>query len=403
MKKQMVFVMLTLLASVSHAQLVVDSLGKAAFGTTTSSDYQMNVWGAKSGINCVAGQGSPYSCTAINATVYHGPSGESVGIKGIVQPVSFYDGFCIGVYGRANASSGGKNIGLYGSIIPYYNGTGLYASSSNYNGLHALTSRYAGYFDGDTYVDGGLTVSGVLLNSSSSSSSSSSLLGNRSESRQSAMGQLRQLEPTAYYIEQRSVSVPEPTSLLPSSAETKAEADKTAKEIPMSLIERQVISKLHYGLDADQLEEIFPDLVYENEGGGKSINYVEMVPILIQAIKELSDKVEILESESTVKRTKKTTGVIDSAEKEQVLSLGQNKPNPFSGSTDIAVSVPKTIQNAFIYVYDLQGKKVQQVDITARGRQTVKLAAADLAEGMYLYSLIADGKVVETRRMIIEK
>jgi len=67
------------------------------------------------------------------------------------------------------------------------------------------------------------------------------------------------------------------------------------------------------------------------------------------------------------------------------------------------VSVPESVQYAFVYVYDLQGKKVQQVDITARGKQTVKVDAANLAEGMYLYSLIADGKVVETRRMIVEK
>jgi len=65
--------------------------------------------------------------------------------------------------------------------------------------------------------------------------------------------------------------------------------------------------------------------------------------------------------------------------------------------------VPESVQSAFVYVYDLQGKKVQQVNLTARGKQTVQLNAASLADGMYLYSLIADGKVVETRRMIVEK
>ena len=43
------------------------------------------------------------------------------------------------------------------------------------------------------------------------------------------------------------------------------------------------------------------------------------------------------------------------------------------------------------------------MNLTARGKQTVQLNAADLTDGMYLYSLIADGKVVETRRMIVEK
>lgn len=86
-----------------------------------------------------------------------------------------------------------------------------------------------------------------------------------------------------------------------------------------------------------------------------------------------------------------------------VLSLGQNKPNPFGTTTSIEVSIPDDVQKAFIYVYDLQGKKVNQVDITARGKQTIQFNAANLSDGMYLYSLIADGKVVETRRMIVEK
>ena len=169
-------------------------------------------------------------------------------------------------------------------------------------------------------------------------------------------------------------------------------------------IERQIYAKQHYGFDADQLEEVFPDLVYENEDGSKSINYVEMVPILVQAINELSAKVETLEGESTAKKAPTRATSSDEIGKNLVmLSLGQNKPNPFGTTTSIDVSIPESVQKAFIYVYDLQGKKVDQVDITARGKQTVLLNAAALTDGMYLYSLIADGKVVETRRMIVEK
>ena len=176
-------------------------------------------------------------------------------------------------------------------------------------------------------------------------------------------------------------------------------------ELPLNAIGKQIYAKQHYSLSADELEAIFPDLVYENEDGTKSINYVEMVPILVQAIGELSAKVAELEGkDSTVKKVSaKTTAINDVDGSVEVLALGQNKPNPFGTSTEIEVSVPESVQSAFVYVYDLQGKKVQQVNLTARGRQTVQLNAADLTDGMYLYSLIADGKVVETRRMIVEK
>jgi len=100
---------------------------------------------------------------------------------------------------------------------------------------------------------------------------------------------------------------------------------------------------------------------------------------------------------------KVATNVDGVGESVQVLSLGQNRPNPFGTTTDIEVSVPENVQSAFVYVYDLQGKEVQQVDVTGRGKQNVQLNAAELVDGMYLYSLIADGQVVETRRMIVKK
>ena len=131
---------------------------------------------------------------------------------------------------------------------------------------------------------------------------------------------------------------------------------------------------------------------------------MELVPILVQAVGELSAKVEELENGNLQKKAQKATANQRSSEGSLLmLSLAQNKPNPFSNSTTIEVCIPEDVQKAFIYVYDLQGKKVEQVDITARGKQNIQLSSANLTNGLYLYSLIADGKVVETRRMIVEK
>lgn len=289
MKHSFFFMAVVFISTTVHAQLVVDSLGKAAFATTTNNSYQINVLGSKSGINCTSGSGSTTGTIAINALAYQKNYSETIGVKGTVSSQGTGGGFSIGVYGLANCSTSGKNIGLYGGIIPQYDGAGLYASSSSYNGLHALSSRYAGYFEGDTYVDGGLTVNGVLVSSSSQQSSGSTLLRQNEITGQTIAGQLRQLEPSTFYVEDKKTPLAENAIIEGLSTE---EVAALPKDIPMSLLERQVLSKQHYGLDAGQLEEIFPDLVYENEGGTKSINYVEMVPILIQAINELSAKVE---------------------------------------------------------------------------------------------------------------
>ena len=399
MKKTVSILSILLYTCMAHAQFKIDSIGHAALGTITLSDYQFNIASPKSGLNCSAGTGTQYMSTAITGTGYHGYFYETIGVKGIVIPHnSFIGGPCVGVYGQASGSNDGRNIGLYGSVLPMFNGAGLFASSSSYTGLRTFNSHYAGFFEGDTYVEGDFTVTGVFLNSSLSSNS---LTRQGDAPVNNAVSRLQMLAPSSFYIEKKA----EDNSMNEERVISDNEATIPPSEIPLSLIEKQSLSKLHYGLNVEELEEVFPDLVYENEGGSKSINYVEMVPILVQAINELSAKVAELEGkDGAVKKVSaKTTAINDVDSSVEVLALGQNKPNPFGTSTEIEVSVPESVQSAFVYVYDLQGKKVQQVNLTARGKQTVKLNATDLADGMYLYSLIADGKMVETRRMIVEK
>lgn len=56
--------------------------------------------------------------------------------------------------------------------------------------------------------------------------------------------------------------------------------------------------KLHLGLMAQDLEEIIPEVVYKDETSEYyGVNYTELIPVLINAIQELSDKVEHLEKQ----------------------------------------------------------------------------------------------------------
>lgn len=52
-----------------------------------------------------------------------------------------------------------------------------------------------------------------------------------------------------------------------------------------------------YGVCADELVDVFPELVYEDPDGQApcQLNYSELVPVLINAVRELSDKVRALE------------------------------------------------------------------------------------------------------------
>jgi hypothetical protein len=84
--------------------------------------------------------------------------------------------------------------------------------------------------------------------------------------------------------------------------------------------------------------------------------------------------------------------------------LGQNIPNPFSESTVIRYYLPEEITNAIIRITDMEGSPVQDLQLGAqRGANQVEFQTQGLAAGTYLYSLFVDGKLIDTKKMMISK
>ena len=51
----------------------------------------------------------------------------------------------------------------------------------------------------------------------------------------------------------------------------------------------------------------------------------------------------------------------------------------------------------------MSGGQIKSISIPERGKGTVTIQGSELSAGMYLYALIADGKVIDTKRMILTK
>jgi hypothetical protein len=56
-----------------------------------------------------------------------------------------------------------------------------------------------------------------------------------------------------------------------------------------------------------------------------------------------------------------------------------------------------------LYVYNMQGAQMRAIPVAERGNTSVILEGYSLEAGMYLYTLIADGKEVDTKKMILTK
>ena len=170
------------------------------------------------------------------------------------------------------------------------------------------------------------------------------------------------------------------------------------------------MTKRHFGFVAQELQQVYPDLVYENDNGYLSVNYTELIPILVQSIKELKSEVDELKSAAA----KASHAPLTEGEQETLSlpfregagvgsAMSQNIPNPFTEKTDIAIYLPESVQTATLYIYDLSGKQIEQHPVEGRGNTVMTIHAERMDAGMYVFSLIADKKVVTTKKMIVVK
>lgn len=161
------------------------------------------------------------------------------------------------------------------------------------------------------------------------------------------------------------------------------------------------------GLLAQEVEAIVPEAVTVSEVDKiKMIDYNMLVPVLIKAIQEQQSTIETLQTEiKDLKSAKENTkGTNISTDVEVVTSsiskLEQNAPNPFSQTTEIKYFLPEARQ-ATLLIYNMNGIQIKSIPITQMGKGSIIIHGSELRPGMYLYTLIANGKEVDTKRMIL--
>ena len=386
MKKLLTFMLCICAASISYAQLKVFSNGYTTVGrtVTTNPTSPFTIGNGSNNLTSYNTMVSSFaSVTTSFNTAIEGYAGASSAVSGKRA---------FGIKGIALNSTNGFNYGILGGLNTYQYGAGVFGTIHRTTGVY-VDGMYAGYFDGNTKVDGVLTVTdginGIILGNEAMSTSRQSLPLRESGSN-NVSESLTGINAIAYFKEQ------------PVSTATER-GDTSSTERPVSTLTTQNLSKKHYGLSAAQLEQVYPDLVYENEDGTKSINYVEMIPLLVQAIGELNAELASLENSNAKTKNYNGTSGVDEWDGIYAVSLSQNKPNPFINTTNIEMNIPSDAFNAYLSIYDMNGKQAKQIAIHERGKIILNVTSENLSAGMYLYSLIIDGTVIDTKRMILTK
>jgi hypothetical protein len=352
----------------------------------------------------------------VQGTVY-GSSSLNIGILGNVWgptgSINCANSTCIGVLGAIHTDSNAGNANYaveadLGSIIspvagvPYYAlyaiaPTGSGSSPTSPTGPATHGNIYAGFFNGDVFCANTYYYSDPKLKE------------NVIEYK-GALEKLKQLPVKSYTFRQKDF----PTMNFPSGEQI--------------------------GLLSTDLKKVFPNLIKESiqpaiKDKGEAVtydavNYNALIPVLLQAVKELDEKPTADPAlTNTVAQQQAQIGALNKqlSELRNMISdicnngcasfqnsqntqangtvlLNQSIPNPTSGSTLIGYSINIPFADAALQLSDKGGKLIKQFLLTQQmGSGSVTVDGNSVASGTYNYSLIVDGKVYDTKSMVILK
>lgn len=429
-----------LLPFISFAQLKVYSDGKTYMGGLSTTPLStLSVGGAcnplftiygynpattTAHVNAIRGENaaptSNISSPAVCGIITPGTAGTCIGVVGAAYRTSAASGArAFGVYGYAGNSDGGYNYGVYGLLLGSNNGAGIYASLT---GSTSLPGKYAAYFDGQIRTSND---SPIKPNAGSWSGASDERLKTDITSFTDGMNVISQINPIKYKFNGIG-NMPTENYYYGVKAQQMLEiAPYTVGTIKLAVNEAEtgtfnVID--HITADTTGVEKAIIEAY--------SFNYDALIYVMINALKEQDVKIEDMKNRlqqccaaSTPKSlntieengiqqqqnlrnensgANNATQVIDLSYSDNAI-LYQNIPNPFGDETTINYYLPQTINSAKIVFYNDMGQKIKEVILEHNSNASLNVRTSELSQGIYSYSLEVDGKITDTKRMIINK
>jgi hypothetical protein len=201
---------------------------------------------------------------------------------------------------------------------------------------------------------------------------------------------------------------------------------------PDSFYQRQQLARDQYGFMAREVLNVLPEIVtYDSAAELYGVNYIQIIPILTEAIKAQQSSITGLQNQITQltqtvtelqnccdngagkiqqKRNEDTYNFQNMNEtslnkKSNLAALYQNNPNPFNDKTEIKFYLPNTTTNAKLIIYNLNGQQLNAIKINNNGQglQSIFIDGGNLSAGSYYYTLLVDNKEVDTKKMILLK
>jgi trimeric autotransporter adhesin len=153
------------------------------------------------------------------------------------------------------------------------------------------------------------------------------------------------------------------------------------------------------GFMAQNVKEVLPQLVQEDADGYLTVDYQSVIPLLVEALKEIDNKVNKVQEQylSNLPDEKNRNPLFKDA------FINQNSPNPLTNFSKVEYFIPYEAGTGEVGIYDFHGTLIKSYNLLTKGKGTVEFSTDGMQPGMYFYTLIIDGVNVETKRLVVSK
>lgn len=158
-------------------------------------------------------------------------------------------------------------------------------------------------------------------------------------------------------------------------------------------------NKMQYGLIAQQVEKVIPDVVQTSDEGIKAVDYTAIVPILIEAVKQQQAQIAQLQGMLSAQFK---------SENEMIVRLSNTmiveiSPNPSSDQAVIALNIDDQAENVQLVISDLKGVFINSITVKEKGLDIRKTINRDnFGAGTYIVSLMVNGKSLDSKKIIFK-
>lgn len=83
------------------------------------------------------------------------------------------------------------------------------------------------------------------------------------------------------------------------------------------------------------------------------------------------------------------------------MNTQEQKPN--GKENKISFFIENNSKKASLNIYNINGKLIKDVPIKGFGKGEIEIEGGELGAGVYIYSLIVDGVVVDSKQMVLTK